>query len=262
MHWWLAAALPPAAVETRSRQRLNERLAGKASSRCTGSFPSSIPPLAARLHLREKRILRALESTMKPARPSLNTTPKGKLLPPRHDAVYIGLTLKTAPTLRALIDARVDAMPLRVWWRKYAHYCPLAFLPRPPPSGHRLQRTARRFARRKKPAEATEEIKLRSRQYAKRQLTWLRRNKAIHWIFWKKERGFSPRPSAFDRNPLRPWIRDKPDGRGTRTRTSPVHRKGPLRQKETERYAKKHPSIFRTPFWPKPAAPVPWSPFF
>lgn len=56
-------------------------------------------------------------------------------------------------------------------------------------------------------AEATEEIKLRSRQYAKRQLTWLRRNKAIHWIFWKKERDFPRAPSAFDRNPLRPWIR-------------------------------------------------------
>ena len=39
--------------------------------------------------------------------------------------------------------------------------------------------------------EAADEIKLRSRQYAKRQLTWLRRNGAIHWIFWKKERDFS-----------------------------------------------------------------------
>ena len=39
--------------------------------------------------------------------------------------------------------------------------------------------------------EAVAEIKLRSRQYAKRQLTWLRRNSAIHWIYWKKERDFS-----------------------------------------------------------------------
>jgi tRNA dimethylallyltransferase len=34
--------------------------------------------------------------------------------------------------------------------------------------------------------EAVEEIKLRSRQYAKRQLTWFRRDQKIHWIFWKK----------------------------------------------------------------------------
>ena len=40
-------------------------------------------------------------------------------------------------------------------------------------------------------AEAIEEVKLRSRQYAKRQLTWLRRNPDIHWIEWQKERDFS-----------------------------------------------------------------------
>ena len=40
-------------------------------------------------------------------------------------------------------------------------------------------------------AEALEEVKLRSRQYAKRQLTWLRRNPAIHWIYWEKNRDFA-----------------------------------------------------------------------
>ena len=40
-------------------------------------------------------------------------------------------------------------------------------------------------------AEAIAEVKLRSRQYAKRQLTWLRRNEAIHWILWAKPPDFS-----------------------------------------------------------------------
>ena len=39
-------------------------------------------------------------------------------------------------------------------------------------------------------AQAIEEVKLRTRQYAKRQLTWLRRNPDIHWIYWEKERDF------------------------------------------------------------------------
>ena len=39
--------------------------------------------------------------------------------------------------------------------------------------------------------EAAERVKLRSRQYAKRQLTWLRRNPDIHWIYWEKERDFA-----------------------------------------------------------------------
>ena len=38
--------------------------------------------------------------------------------------------------------------------------------------------------------EAVAEVKLRSRQYAKRQLTWLRRNAVIHWIEWEKQRNF------------------------------------------------------------------------
>ena len=39
--------------------------------------------------------------------------------------------------------------------------------------------------------QAVAEVKLRSRQYAKRQLTWLRRNPEIHWIWWGKERDFA-----------------------------------------------------------------------
>jgi tRNA dimethylallyltransferase len=32
--------------------------------------------------------------------------------------------------------------------------------------------------------EAVEKIKMESRRYAKRQLTWLRRDKSINWITW------------------------------------------------------------------------------
>ena len=37
---------------------------------------------------------------------------------------------------------------------------------------------------------AAEEVKLRSRQYAKRQLTWFRRNQATRWYQWDKEPDF------------------------------------------------------------------------
>ena len=36
-------------------------------------------------------------------------------------------------------------------------------------------------------ARAAEEIKLRSRQYAKRQLTWFRRNPDARWLLWDRE---------------------------------------------------------------------------
>ena len=38
--------------------------------------------------------------------------------------------------------------------------------------------------------EAEELVKLRSRQYAKRQLTWFRRNPAVHWLLWEKNPNF------------------------------------------------------------------------
>ena len=37
---------------------------------------------------------------------------------------------------------------------------------------------------------AAGEIKLRSRQYAKRQLTWFRRNSAARWLFWEGQPNF------------------------------------------------------------------------
>ena len=38
---------------------------------------------------------------------------------------------------------------------------------------------------------AAEEVKLRSRQYAKRQLTWFRRNRAANWIRWESRPDFA-----------------------------------------------------------------------
>ena len=38
--------------------------------------------------------------------------------------------------------------------------------------------------------EAEELVKLRSRQYAKRQLTWFRRTEGAKWLFWGPEPDF------------------------------------------------------------------------
>lgn len=35
--------------------------------------------------------------------------------------------------------------------------------------------------------EAIEAVKRNSRRYAKRQLTWLRRDKELHWLVWENE---------------------------------------------------------------------------
>ena len=39
--------------------------------------------------------------------------------------------------------------------------------------------------------ECTELLKRRSRNYAKRQLTWLKRDDSIHWIYYNKSEEFA-----------------------------------------------------------------------
>ncbi len=39
-------------------------------------------------------------------------------------------------------------------------------------------------------SEAAETIKMESRRYAKRQLSWLRKDPSVHWIRWGKEPDF------------------------------------------------------------------------
>ena len=178
--------------ETQSRQRLRERLAREGIEPLYRELSAIDPAAAARLHLRdERRILRALEIYYETGQTITEHDAQSKLLPPRYDAAYIGLTFEDRADLRTLLAERVDAMHAQ----GLADEVRALLANGVPPSSTALQaigykellsalRGERSFA------EAVEEIKLRSRQYAKRQLTWLRRNKAIHWIFWKKERDF------------------------------------------------------------------------
>ena len=178
--------------ETRSRQRLNERLAREGIEPLYRELSIIDPTAAARLHLRdEKRILRALEIYYETGQTITEHDAQSKLLPPRYDAVYIGLTFEDRADLRALIDARVDAMLSQGLVEEVRALLSAGVSP----SSTALQAIGYKellgaLRGEKSLAEATEEIKLRSRQYAKRQLTWLRRNKAIRLIFWKKERDF------------------------------------------------------------------------
>ena len=150
------------------------------------------PAAAARLHLKdEKRILRALEIYYETGQTITEHDAQSRLQPPRYQAVYIGLSFEDRADLRALIDARVDAMMAAGLADEVRalldagvdrHSTALQAI------GYKELLGALNGERSLE--EAAEEIKLRSRQYAKRQLTWLRRNKAIHWILWKKERDF------------------------------------------------------------------------
>ena len=151
------------------------------------------PEAAERLHpADEKRILRALEVYRETGKTISAHNAETRDLQPRYDAVWIGLQFRDRADMKTLIDRRVDAMVAAGLLEEVGQLLESG-LPREATAlqaiGYKeflgvLDGTAT-------VEEAVAEVKLRSRQYAKRQLTWLRRNPDIHWIWWEKDRDFA-----------------------------------------------------------------------
>ena len=151
------------------------------------------PEAAERLHpADEKRILRALEVYRETGKTISAHNAETRDLPPRYDAVWIGLQFRDRADMKTLIDRRVDAMVAAGLLEEVGQLLESG-LPREATAlqaiGYKeflgvLDGTAT-------VEEAVAEVKLRSRQYAKRQLTWLRRNPEIHWIWWEIDRDFA-----------------------------------------------------------------------
>ena len=174
------------------RKQLQQRLEQEGIEPLLAELEKVDPEAAARLHPSdEKRILRALEVWLETGKTITAHNEETKKIPPRYDAVWIGLRFEERDDMRALIDLRVDKMVDAGLLEEVE-----ALLAK----GLTRESTALQAIGYKEflgildgtatVEQALEEVKLRSRQYAKRQLTWLRRNEAIHWIEWKKERDF------------------------------------------------------------------------
>ena len=174
------------------RRTLQKRLAEEGIEPLLMELRQVDPAAAERLHpADEKRILRALEVWLETGKTITAHNAETCDLPPRYDAVWIGLRFADREDMKALIDRRVDKMAEEGLVEEVRALL-ASGLPRDATSlqaiGYKeflgvLEGTAT-------VEEAVAEVKLRSRQYAKRQLTWLRRNGDIHWIEWEKERDF------------------------------------------------------------------------
>ena len=174
------------------RAELQQRLEQEGMEPLLAELRQVDPASAERLHpADEKRILRALEVYLETGKTITAHNEETKQLPPRYDAVWIGLQFADREDMKELIDRRVDAM-VEAGLLDEVERLLKSGLPRTATSlqaiGYKeflgvLDGTAT-------VAEAVAEVKLRSRQYAKRQLTWLRKNQEIHWILWEKHRDF------------------------------------------------------------------------
>ena len=175
------------------RKTLQKRLEAEGIEPLLEELRQVDPETAKRLNpADEKRILRALEVYLETGKTISAHNAETKDLPPRYDAIWIGLRFADREDMKALIDRRVDKMAEEGLVEEVRALLESG-LPRNATAlqaiGYKeflgvLEGTATE-------AEALAEVKLRSRQYAKRQLTWLRRNPAIHWIEWEKERDFA-----------------------------------------------------------------------
>ena len=178
---------------TEVREALQKRMAQEGAAALLEELRAIDPEAASKLHLKdEKRILRALEVWQETGKTITQHNRETQAVPPRYEAVYIGLDFESRDDLRARIDRRVDLMVEKGLLQEVRDLLSSGI----PRTATALQAIGyKQFLAVEEGGatveEAVEEVKLRSRQYAKRQLTWLRRNEAIHWIEWEKERDFA-----------------------------------------------------------------------
>ncbi len=151
------------------------------------------PEAAGCLHPADvKRILRALEVWRGTGETISAHNAATRALPPRYEAVKLGLRFADREDMKRLIDRRVERMVEQGLLDEVRALAER----RVPRDATAMQAIGYKellgvLEGTKTMEEAAAEVKLRSRQYAKRQLTWLRRDSAIHWIEWEKTRDFA-----------------------------------------------------------------------
>ena len=143
------------------------------------------PETAEKLHLSDrKRILRALEVFLITGQPLSWHNARSKEQPPKYAPAWIGLNFRDRNQLYARIDRRVDEMMENGLEAEVRGLLARGIDPKTTAMqaiGYKEMAAALRGECTVE--QAVEEIKQSSRRYAKRQLTWFRRNEQIHWIY-------------------------------------------------------------------------------
>lgn len=142
------------------------------------------PEAADRLHPADrKRIIRALEVYLETGKTITAHDRASRAQPPKYRATWLGLTFADRAVLYDRINRRVDLMVEQGLLEEIRGLLARGL----PPGATSLQAIGYKEPLRALRGEisleeAWELVKRESRRYAKRQLTWLRRNEQIHWI--------------------------------------------------------------------------------
>ena len=178
--------------DTALRQELEneyDMIGGEAMLRKLGGFD---PESAAQLSANDKkRIVRAIEAYSVTGKTISRHDLETKALPPRYEAVKYALTYLSRAKLYERIDRRVDMMVLSGLEREVRGLLEIGV-----PSGCTAMQAigykeiAAALRGELNMDQAIEMVKMQSRRYAKRQLTWLRRDTEVRWTEWVGEPDF------------------------------------------------------------------------
>ena len=141
------------------------------------------PVTAAALHIRnENRVLRALEVFYLTGETLSERQRRSRLRESRFDPVFVGLDYQDRGLLYERIDRRVDDMMARGLLEEAEGYYRL---PKAATASQAIgyKELKGYFDGDITLEEAVGNLKRATRRYAKRQLTWFRKNERIHWIF-------------------------------------------------------------------------------
>lgn len=169
---------------TGRREELEERADREGMEALMGWLKDIDPEAAAKLHLSDrKRIIRALEVYLETGDTITAHNKRTQALPPRYTPLRLAIDFDCRSTLYSRIDRRVDMM-LEQGLISEIEGLLEAGIPKKCTAmqaiGYKEFVAALDGAI--SIAQAAEEVKKASRHYAKRQLTWFRRNPDTHWL--------------------------------------------------------------------------------
>ena len=175
----------PAGTDNGIREQLEGEWEAQGAEEMMARLVAVDPDSAARLHLSDKRrILRALEVYLATGETITVHNARTKAIPPRYEAVMIGLNTEPRQILYDRIDRRVGVMLEQGLLQEVQSLLEDGLLEGTAAQAIGYKELLAYFRGEMTLETAADLIRQKSRNYAKRQLTWFRRDERVKWIVY------------------------------------------------------------------------------
>ena len=175
----------PAGTDNGIREQLEGEWETQGAEKMMARLAAADPDSAARLHLSDKRrILRALEVYLATGETITVHNARTKAIPPRYEAVMIGLNTEPRQILYDRIDRRVGGMLEQGLLQEVQSLLEDGLLEGTAAQAIGYKELLAYFRGEMTLETAADLIRQKSRNYAKRQLTWFRRDERVKWIVY------------------------------------------------------------------------------